>query len=123
MKILSKTIFPGDYVEYPNTLGLFVAEPRLGSVKYVFDFDFIHLTRYSLSSGCTSEFTTPQLEFFTSWLEYQVALMNGVTTYPEDSPIVAFDAELISMAECIDNSDQIICGNAALHTYVACPIV
>ncbi len=122
MKILSKTVFPGDYVLYPNTLGLYVTVPMLGTSKLIFDAQFIHLTRYALSTGHTSEFTAVQLEFFTEWLEYQVALMNGVTTHSPDSPINAFDDELVNISECRNTTDQVIDGNSTLHVYNPCPV-
>lgn len=122
MKIISKTIFPGEYIQYLNTLGLFVVVPVLGGVEYTFDFQFIHLVRYALSTGHTSEFTEAQSDFFMLWLEYQVALMNGVTTHPFDSPVVAFDKEMVNISECRDTSDQVIDGNSELHVYDPCPV-
>jgi len=120
MKTLSSAIFPKECKQFPNTLGLYVAEQRLGYIKYIFDVDFIHLTRYAISTDCVSEFSEEQLKFFMDWLEYQTSLMNDSVSYPEDSPIVAFDRELVNISECIDTTDQIICGNSLLHDYNAC---
>lgn len=122
MKTLSKAIFPKECVQFPNTSGLFIAEPRLGYVKYIFDSDFVHKSRYAISTDCVSEFTDPQLKFFMDWLEYQVTLMNDSVTYPADSPIVAFDRVLVGIGECIDTGDVVICGNSVLHTYTACAV-
>lgn len=122
MKTLSKTIFPKECVQFPNTLGLYVAEERLGYTKYIFDAQFMHMARYAISTDCISEFTEHQLKFFMDWLNYQVALMNNSVSYPTDSPIVAFDRELVNIGECIDTTDQIICGNSLLHEYNACII-
>lgn len=122
MKTLSTAVFPKKCIQYPNTLGLFIAEPRLGYTKYIFDPEFIHLVRYAVSTDCISEMTGDQAKFFTDWLEYSTALINGFASYPVDSPIVAFDHELINISECIDTSDQINCGNSILHEYNACII-
>jgi len=56
-------------------------------------------------------------------LEYQTALLNDSVSYPDNSPIVAFDRELVNISECIDTSDQIICGNSLLHEYNPCVLV
>ena len=120
MKTLSKAVFPKECIQFPNTLGLYTAEVRLGYVKYIFDNTFIHKSRYAISTDCVTEFTDPQLKFFMDWLDYQVTLMNDSVTYPPDSPIVAFDRVLVTLGECINTSDSIICGNSVLHTYTAC---
>lgn len=121
MKTLSKTIFPKDCVNYPNTLGLYLAEDMLGYTKFIFDDDFIHLTRYTLSTDCISEFTQSQLDFFMEWVDYNVSRMNNEISYIDNEAVTSFDQELIKITECIPDPGEIICGNSNLHTYNACP--
>jgi hypothetical protein len=121
MKTLSKTIFPKECIQYPNTEGLFLAEARLGYTKYIIDTDFIHLIRYALSTECISELNPEQLSFFMDWIDYNVTLMNGEMPYSRDNPIVTLDYELVKIAECIPNPGEIICGNSNIHVYNSCP--
>jgi hypothetical protein len=120
MKILSKAVFPKECISYPNTLGLFIAEQRLGYVKYIFDTDFLHLVRYALSTDCISELNEQQLDLFMTWVNYNTALMNDESYYLRDDPVLSLDKELIKITECIPDPGEIICGNAELHTYTAC---
>jgi hypothetical protein len=121
MQILSKTLFPKENIYYANTLDLFIEEPRLGYSKFIFDDEFIHLTRYAISTECITEFTEAQLEFFLDWIEYNNALMRSEMPYPENDPLFSFDREIIKIAECIPDPGEIICGNSDLHTYNTCP--
>ena len=121
MQILSKTLFSKANINYPNTFDLFVEEPRLGYSKFIFDAEFIHLTRYAISTECITEFTETQLEFFLDWIEYNNALMRSEMPYPENDPLFSFDREIIKIAECIPDPGEIICGNSDLHTYNTCP--
>lgn len=121
MKVLSSTIFPKESINYPNTLGLYVTEQRLGYIQYTFDAGFIHLVRYALSTLCISEFTTEQFKFFENWLYYNVALMNDEIPYLDDDPVVSFDQVMTKITECIPDDGEIICGNSISHTYTACP--
>lgn len=120
MKVLSKTVFPKESINFPNTFGLLIAENKLGSVEYKFDTQFMHLVRYALSSDCISEFTDAQESFFLEWISYKNALVNNSVTYPKDSPIIAFDQALVDLSECINRSDEIVCGNSVLHVYTVC---
>ena len=121
MKLLSSAVFPKESINYPNTLGLYDSEQRLGYVKYNFDTNFVHLTRYVLSTDCIGEFSEEQLEFFMNWVDYNVALMNNEVPYLSDDPVISFDNEIIKITECIPDPGEIICGNSVLHVYNSCP--
>ena len=121
MRILSSTVFPKENIIYPDTLGLYTEEPRLGYTAYIFDVDFIHLSRYALSTDCISEFTETQLNFFLEWVDYNVSLMNNEASYLDNPAIEAYDYELKKITECIPDPGEIVCGNSILHTYTACP--
>jgi len=121
MQILSKTLFPKANIFYPNTLDLYIEEPRLGYSKFIFDVGFIHLARYAISSECVTQFNEPQLDFFLDWIEYNNSLIKSEMAYPENDPLFSFDREMVKIAECIPDPGEIICGNPDLHTYNTCP--
>ncbi len=121
MKLLPTPVFPKESVNYPDTLGLYITEQKLGYIKYNFAPEFVHLVRYALSTDCISEFTAEQFNFFQNWLYYNVALMNDEVPYLDDDPVVSFDQEMIKITECIPDPGEVTCGNSILHTYNACP--
>ena len=121
MRILSSTVFPKTCIMYPNTMDLFITENKLGYTKYIFDGNFIHLIRYALSTDCISEFSEEQLELFTNWLNYSVALLNGQEPMEQDDVVVQLDALLVRLTDCTPEPFPIVCGNSNLHTHTDCP--
>ena len=123
MKTLSKFIHPKLCVNYPNTIDLYIAEERLGYIKFVFDVEFMHLSRYAMSTDCISEFTERQEDFFLDWIAYNDSLLIvDIDVALQDQAIVAYDREWVIRAECIPDPGEIVCGNADLHTYDTCPV-
>ena len=114
MNIVSSTITGKVGFSNADTLGLYIVDTRMDGQYFIFDEGFLHLVRYALSTSCLSEFSTSQLEFF---LQY-IAAVNGEIYHTEAT--AALDYELVIISLCIDQTNLISCGNATLHTYVAC---
>ena len=117
MRKASSALVGSGYSNIANTLGLYAKIENLDGYSYLWDTGFTHLVRYGLSTFCISEMTIIQKELFQQY----VAAVNQEIAHTDTT--LSLDAHLANIAQCIDlSSEVIVCGNADLHTYVACGI-
>jgi len=57
------------YANPSDTAGLYLVITMLDKTTYLFDAAFIHLIRYALTSFCTSEMTSEQLDLFLDYID------------------------------------------------------
>jgi len=114
MRKPSSVIVGIDYTKTVDTQGLYSSVDDLEGTTYIFDANFIHLVRYGLSTFCTSEMTTEQLNLFEEYIDAvnQITLFTPITS--------ALDKELVDISLCREDIGVIVCGNAELHTYADC---
>jgi len=117
MRKASVALIGDGYSNIANTLGLYAKVENLDGYSFLWDTGFTHLVRYGLSTFCISEMTDTQKELFQQY----IAAVNQEVAHSDAT--LSLDAHLADIAQCIDHStDVVVCGNADLHTYVACGV-
>jgi 23S rRNA maturation mini-RNase III len=117
MRKASVALVGAGYSKTANTLGLYAVIENLDGFSFLWDANFTHLVRYALTTFCVSEMTVLQKEL----LQQYVAAVNQEIAHTDVT--LSLDEHLTDIAQCVDNSTEVIvCGNADLHTYVACGV-
>lgn len=117
MRKASIALVGADYNNVLNTRGIYTKVENLDGFSFLWDAEFTHLARYALSTFCISEMSNIQKELFQQY----VAAVNQEVAH--NFATLSLDQHLADIAQCVDHStDVIVCGNADLHTYVACGV-